>query len=38
MLQIGEFWIQTALGVVLLAAILLERGRSALALARSTRQ
>lgn len=38
MLQIGEFWIQTALGVVLLGAILLERGRSALALARSTRR
>jgi ribose transport system permease protein len=38
MLQIGEFWIQTALGVVLLGAILLERGRSALALARSARR
>lgn len=38
MLQIGEFWIQTALGVVLLAAILLERGRSALALARGARR
>jgi ribose transport system permease protein len=38
MLQIGEFWIQTALGLVLLAAILLERGRSALALSRSTRR
>jgi len=38
MLQIGEFWIQTALGIVLLGAILLERGRSALALARSTRR
>ena len=35
MLQIGEFWIQTALGVVLLAAILLERWRAAVALARS---
>ena len=38
MLQIGEFWIQTALGLVLLGAILLERGRAALALARSTRR
>ncbi len=36
MLQIGEFWIQTALGIVLLLAILLERGRAALALAWST--
>jgi ribose transport system permease protein len=38
MLQIGEFWIQTALGLVLLAAILLERGRTVLATARSTRR
>jgi len=38
MLQIGEFWIQTALGLVLLGAILLERGRAALALSRSTRR
>ncbi len=38
MLQLGEFWIQTALGLVLLGAILLERGRAALALARSTRR
>ena len=38
MLQIGEFWIQTALGLVLLGAILLERGRAAMALARSTRR
>lgn len=36
MLQIGEFWIQTALGIVLLGAILLERGRAAMALRRST--
>jgi ribose transport system permease protein len=36
MLQLGEFWIQTALGLVLLGAILLERGRAALALSRST--
>jgi ribose transport system permease protein len=35
MLQIGEFWIQTALGLVLLGAILLERGRAAMALQRS---
>lgn len=35
MLQIGEFWIQTALGLVLLAAILLERARAGFALARS---
>ena len=34
MLQIGEFWIQTALGLVLLGAILLERGRASMALAR----
>ena len=38
MLQIGEFWIQTALGLVLLGAILLERGRAALALAPETRR
>jgi ribose transport system permease protein len=38
MLQIGEFWIQTALGLVLLGAILLERGRAALALSASTRR
>ena len=38
MLQIGEFWIQAALGVVLLAAILLERGRAAVSLARSARR
>jgi ribose transport system permease protein len=38
MLQIGEFWIQTALGLVLLAAILLERMRAGIALARSTRR
>ena len=38
MLQIGEFWIQTALGLVLLGAILLERGRAAMALQRSTRR
>ncbi len=38
MLQIGEFWIQTALGLVLLGAILLERGRAAMALRRSTRR
>jgi ribose transport system permease protein len=30
MLQIGQFWIQTALGLVLLVAILLERGRAAM--------
>lgn len=34
MLQIGEFWIQTALGLVLLGAILLERARASMALAR----
>ncbi|MBN9508587.1 MAG: ABC transporter permease [Alphaproteobacteria bacterium] len=34
MLQIGEFWIQTALGLVLLGAILLERARAGMALAR----
>jgi ribose transport system permease protein len=38
MLQIGAFWIQTALGLVLLGAILLERGRAAMALQRSTRR
>ena len=38
MLQIGAFWIQTALGIVLLAAILLERGRAALALTRRPRR
>jgi ribose transport system permease protein len=38
MLQIGEFWIQTALGLVLLAAILLERARAGAALARSMRR
>jgi len=37
MLQIGEFWIQTALGLVLLGAILLERGRAALTLRRGAR-
>lgn len=38
MLQLGEFWIQTALGLVLLGAILLERGRAQMALRRSTRR
>ena len=38
MMQIGEFWIQAALGIVLLAAILLERMRAGAALARSTRR
>lgn len=38
MLEIGEFWIQAALGVVLLAAILLERGRATVSLARGTRR
>lgn len=38
MLQIGEFWIQTALGIVLLAAILLERARAGAMLARSLRR
>jgi ribose transport system permease protein len=35
MLQIGEFWIQTALGLVLLGAILLERGRAGFVTARA---
>ena len=38
MLQIGQFWIQTALGLVLLAAILLERARAGVVLARSARR
>ena len=38
MMQIGEFWIQAALGIVLLAAILLERMRAGAALSRSTRR
>lgn len=38
MMQIGQFWIQAALGIVLLAAILLERMRAGVALARSTRR
>jgi ribose transport system permease protein len=33
MLQLGEFWIQTFLGLVLLGAILLERGRARLVMA-----
>jgi ribose transport system permease protein len=37
MLQIGQFWIQTALGVVLLAAILLERGRAAMSVRKGAR-
>ncbi len=37
MLQIGEFWIQTALGIALLAAILLERARAGAMLSRSLR-
>lgn len=35
MMQLGQFWIQTALGLVLLGAILLERGRAAMAIRRS---
>jgi ribose transport system permease protein len=38
MLQIGEFWIQAALGIVLLAAILLERGRAAVSASRGARR
>lgn len=38
MMQIGQFWIQTALGLVLLAAILLERARAGAVLARSLRR
>jgi ribose transport system permease protein len=37
MLQIGEFWIQAALGLVLLGAILLERARAGMTLARGIR-
>lgn len=37
MMQIGQFWIQTALGLVLLGAILLERGRASMAVRRGTR-